>query len=160
MMQYARWSRFEKIGGVILAFFFSFMFCFVFFSAFVNCIKSFESRFFPVMENTIIINAENVGIDGQAITRLEITSNKVRDCDKWLSVEWYLGKIDGRSARVPSEFKDRPQIRPTGEHHWKNLFVSLPENLIRQSSYGVVKHDCHGWWDTETIFYVGNEGKA
>ena len=82
-------------------------------------------------------------------------AEKFRNCD-WLGIEWFVGKVDGRSASVPARFDDKPQVRATGVMHWSELVVSLPEDVVCNSSYAFVVHNCHPLWLTRSLFYDSN----
>ena len=112
-----------------------------------------ERKFFPMMVNGTILSAEEY--DGK-VTRLEFQAEKVRKCG-WRTTDWFIGKYGGLSAYVPSVHKSSPQIRDEGIHVWKNLWVALPEDVIRAKSFSITKHRCHPFWLSESLFYNGVE---
>lgn len=145
MKMYARWHWWDKLGGIAVLLGLLLLLA-------MQSAKYVESRFFPVMRGTEITGLEAVGTIDRPLTRVSLSSTKIRDCD-WIGIEWYLGEVDGRAARVPARFEDKPQIRDKGFHKWDSLMIGLPEGFIIDGSYGMVTHRCHGGWTTTTVFY-------
>lgn len=108
-----------------------------------------ERRLFPVMINGKIEKVEPVATNS---SRLEFTAEKIRNCD-WIRTSWWIGDPDGLSAQVPAVHKAPPQVRPTGRHYWNQLFVGLPEHVLRTASFSITFHRCHPFWASQSMFY-------
>lgn len=117
--------------------------------------RPLEMKFNPVMGEGRIISA--TPLDG-AQTSIEFEAEKLRDCD-WQKTTWFIGEYGGRAAFVQSRHVDAPKLRGIGKHHWKSIIVSLPAEMITSGSYAITEHTCHPFWQSQSLFYLGN-GKA
>lgn len=107
-----------------------------------------ETRFFPVVRGTMILNEERV--KGGVSFFVQFT--KVRQCE-FLGLAWYVGQV-----RVPINFaptaKNSPRTRPTGDQFtgpW--LVVTRKTSVKGNTAYAY--HRCHPLWVTISEFYPG-----
>lgn len=106
-----------------------------------------ESRFFPVTEDTQILNEQTVPTG----TSFYVVFNKARRCD-FAGIAWYVG-----DQRLPVDFEPSaelmPRSRPPGDQHAGPWFVNGLHGTANSRAY--VYHRCHPLWTTITRFYTG-----
>ena len=114
-----------------------------------------EGRFFPVVENTVLIQSVNTPPPDHRHT-WTARAHKVRDC-KYVggSLKWYLGPRGGRIVDVRAGFTDPPKLRLPGVLELTGLVVDLKADLVVTNSFATVRHQCPWrFWETESIFYL------
>ncbi|MCV3271140.1 hypothetical protein [Roseobacter sinensis] len=106
-----------------------------------------ESRYFPVVRDTRIMNEETVpgGVS------FFVQFRKVRQC-KFEGLAWYVGDV-----RVPVDFEPTaetmPRSRPMGGQYAGPWYVpGLPGT---RGTHAYAYHRCHPLWETITRFYEG-----
>lgn len=106
-----------------------------------------ESKFFPVTEDTQILNERQVSSG----TSFYVRFTKARRCT-FTGLAWYVG-----DQRLPVDFEPgadtMPRSRPRGDQHTGPWFVAGLYGTEKSRAY--VYHRCHPLWTTITRFYTG-----
>jgi hypothetical protein len=112
-----------------------------------------EYYYYPVMVPGEFISAEEATNGYSAIS---YNAFKLRDCD-WTETKWYFGNPEDHihSLRIPMFHGEAPEIREVGEHIWRNTYINLPVEAIRDNSYAISFHSCNPFWETQSLFFVG-----
>lgn len=110
-----------------------------------------ESKAFPVVRGTQVLNAEQTprGIS------FYVRFRKVRGCE-YLGLVWYEGP-----ARLMVEFEpgaeDLPRTRPPGQQFTGPWLVQGLTDIAQSRAY--LYHRCHPLWTTVTRFYYGEDAR-
>lgn len=111
-----------------------------------------EGEWFPVTSRAALISAEP--FDGGALVYFQFT--KVRECE-FIGLSWFKGQPDGVFDRVRINFNgdgdDSGSTRPRGTQIAGPWFIDIPPNELQANSFAIVRHRCHPFWQTSTIFY-------
>lgn len=107
----------------------------------------------PVVSKLRIISIDETE-QGHSIIRVEFT--KLRACD-YGGIAWFT-KVDGVAERVAVELMRLPNDtsspnRPLGTQRAGPWVVHLQPETLRNNSFAIVSHHCHGLWLTFTEFY-------
>lgn len=110
-----------------------------------------ETKFFPVTENTRILNIEPY--DNQ-LNLVTIEADKIRNC-RFDDFRWFMGDYNGMStfihADLYGETEDDFLPRGIGEDYIIRVLVPLSEYNILNNSYIELEHRCHPFFKTHTI---------
>lgn len=105
-----------------------------------------ETRFFPVVRETRILNEERVA--GGVSFYVEF--RKVRQCE-FQGLAWYVGAV-----RVPLDFSptptNAPRSRPPGDQSTGPWLVATQQNTV-EGNTAYAYHRCHPLWVTISEFY-------
>jgi len=107
-----------------------------------------EGHYFPVTRQVSILKADRVNA---VQTRFWGELKRERQCE-FESIEWRLGEI-GSSARADLVFEEGAKVRGSGLEEFGPWVVQLTREQLLDRSFAVVRHRCHPFWVTETIFY-------
>lgn len=106
-----------------------------------------ESRYFPVVRDTRILNEEAVPAGVSFFVRFR----KVRRC-AFLGLAWYVDDV-----RLPVNFElmpeEMPQTRPPGGQFAGPWLIPTQHTTVGTRAYAY--HRCHPLWVTITKFYEG-----
>lgn len=111
-----------------------------------------ESRFFPVVQDVTISQAQQVGAD----VIFSVRFNKVRDCEI-IQLDWWSGDRSALLGVMEIVIPTGPSVqmrRSTGRQHspqWRMKNTSLHD--LRFHTHADVTHRCHPLWTTTSRFY-------
>ncbi|WP_424967346.1 hypothetical protein [Dinoroseobacter sp. S375] len=109
-----------------------------------------EGRLFPVVKRAQITSVDALGETRSVIYG---TSSRLRSC-AFRRVDFFLGTPEA-NARVDLDMRETSKVRPGGEFDFGPWLVQLtPDQFPR--AFAVVKHRCHPFWLTESLFYLGS----
>lgn len=109
-----------------------------------------EGRYIPVVGNV------DVQVSEGTLKHTSILSgsfDRLREDCAFDRIEWYLGRVDGRNARLDFAFLEPSQVRDTGPNDFGPWLLHATDLQIASFVYADVYHRCHGWWLTITRFY-------
>ena len=107
-----------------------------------------EGYFFPVTSQVSIIQTEVIN---PVQTRFWGELKRERQC-AFESLEWRLGEL-GSSSRADLVFEEGAKVRGSGLEEFGPWVVQLTPDQLLNRSFAVVRHRCHPFWITVTIFY-------
>jgi hypothetical protein len=84
-------------------------------------------------------------------------ATKIRTECRWLETKWYYGSpanIDG--LRIPMFHGEKPSQRNAGVYIWDKTYINLPIDEIKHNSYAISVHSCNPFWNTYSLFFVGD----
>lgn len=112
-----------------------------------------HGKYHPVVTPMVIEDMQSDVYDFMPATRITGTATKLRRCSP-VSMQWYL-RENGIQVKVPSVFRDTPQVRDLGLMRWTALLVGVPPSMIPKLR-AQVTHKC-GMLPVTSTFYVGEE---
>jgi hypothetical protein len=138
-----RFLRFELIGGAMLA-----VLAFLMLAPVAGRVEGYVA---PVVSDTRLLSVVPVG---ETRSRISGESRRIRDCS-FVDVEFRLiGQNNYAVADL--ELEEASKVRERGWFSFGPWLVQLtPEQLSR--SQAVVRHQCHAFWLTESVFYPTGE---
>lgn len=110
-----------------------------------------EGRLFPVVVSTELTKVIKLPED-ETHSLVYGQSRKVRDCS-FIKMDWYYGSPEGKSVLVPLEVMERSKIRDEGRFSFGPWHLALSKELVNSSSFALVTHRCHPFWETQTTFW-------
>jgi len=115
--------------------------------------SNFDGKLFPVTSR-LEITSVTAADDGEG-SYVAGRFTKLRNCT-FQGLNWFYstGGPGLSEVVVYSQFRDRPEIRETGEHEFFRLYVRLNEADIMNNSHVNVYHSCYNGllWTTVTAF--------
>lgn len=108
-----------------------------------------EGKLFPVVVSTELTK---VIVDDETHSLIYGDSRKVRECT-YIKMDWYYGSPEGKSVLVPLHIMERSRIREEGFFSFGPWQLNLSKDLVRNSSFAIVTHRCHPFWNTQTTFW-------
>lgn len=106
-----------------------------------------EGKFSPVITDVeitkIVPEGSGVLFSGTAFKR--------RDC-RFINLVWYLKKsTDIVDARL--DLRENAKVRDIGPFKFGPWFVAITPIELVNESFALATHNCHGFWQTETVFF-------
>lgn len=116
-------------------------------------IGALEGQYWPVTTEAVLVSgAADPPPDHRSIW--EHTATKLRECN-WVRTQWYVGPRDA-GVPVRTEYSGPPNVNAVGDLHWDDLRIWAFAEDVQTYSYAYVYHQCpHRWYETRTLFYVG-----
>lgn len=108
-----------------------------------------EGRFFPVVTD---VEFSSVTPAGNRSSRIEGSFYKPRGGCDFVGIDFFLGGVN-RSIPVDLVFEDGSKERGQGYEEFGPWVVQLSEGQFNNRSFAIVRHRCHPFWITETLFY-------
>lgn len=118
--------------------------------------KTIEPIWYPVISRLEITAAYADPLG----TVLQGSATRHRKCS-WVRTRWWLGRRGEQRVPVEVEYRDKPQVRETGETTWSGIVIVdlTPEQTLRNSHADAV-YRCWAHWPWSRIelaipFYDG-----
>lgn len=113
-----------------------------------------EGKYFPV--STVTSLTARIPYEANS-TLLKGTSFKIRQDCAFIKLEWWYGTPNGNRVLVPLTLLEPSKLRGGGWFDWGPWLVTLHPLQVLEASHAYVYHECHPFWHTKTLFYIGTD---